>query len=124
LTFLYRVAISAYHIAIRLAAIFGVKQAKLWVEGRKNPVSSSLPLHLRQRPKNERLIWMHCASLGEFEQGRPVLEELRAARPGWKVLLTFYSPSGYERCKDEPLRTTSLTYRPTGRAAPKNGSPE
>jgi len=80
--------------------------------------------HLRQRPKNERLIWMHCASLGEFEQGRPVLEELRAARPGWKVLLTFYSPSGYERCKDEPLRTTSLTYRPTGRAAPKNGSPE
>lgn len=103
MTFLYRVAISAYHIAIRLAATFGVKQAKLWVEGRKNPVSSSLPLHLRQRPKNERLIWMHCASLGEFEQGRPVLEELRAARPGWKVLLTFYSPSGYERCKDEPL---------------------
>lgn len=46
---------------------------------------------------------MHCASLGEFEQGRPVLEELRAARPNWKVLLTFYSPSGYERCKDEPL---------------------
>ncbi len=46
---------------------------------------------------------MHCASLGEFEQGRPVLEAFRAARPDWKVLLTFYSPSGYERCKNEAL---------------------
>jgi 3-deoxy-D-manno-octulosonic-acid transferase len=43
---------------------------------------------------------MHCASLGEFEQGRPVLEALRRAHPHWRVLLTFFSPSGYERCKD------------------------
>lgn len=43
---------------------------------------------------------MHCASLGEFEQGRPVLEALRHAHPDWRVLLTFFSPSGYERCKD------------------------
>ena len=46
---------------------------------------------------------MHCASLGEFEQGRPVLEKLRETRPDWKVLLTFYSPSGYERCKNDAL---------------------
>ena len=46
---------------------------------------------------------MHCASLGEFEQGRPVLEALRRERPDWQVLLTFFSPSGYERCKNEPL---------------------
>lgn len=103
MTLFYRIAISAYHLVIRLAAVFGVKQAKLWVKGRQDPDSSQLPLHLRSRPKNERLIWMHCASLGEFEQGRPVLEEFRAARPDWKVLLTFYSPSGYERCKDESL---------------------
>lgn len=103
MTFLYRIAISAYHLAIRLAALFGVDQARLWVAGRRSPASSNLPLHLRSRPKNEHLIWMHCASLGEFEQGRPVLESLRAARPEWKVLLTFYSPSGYERCKNDPL---------------------
>ena len=42
------------------------------------------------------LIWFHCASLGEFEQGRPVIEAFRAAHPGWKILLTFFSPSGYE----------------------------
>ena len=42
------------------------------------------------------LIWFHCASLGEFEQGRPVIEAFRAAYPDWKILLTFFSPSGYE----------------------------
>lgn len=42
------------------------------------------------------LIWFHCASLGEFEQGRPVIEAFRAAHPDWKILLTFFSPSGYE----------------------------
>lgn len=103
MTLLYRTAISCYHLAVQLAAVFGLKQAKLWVQGRRDPASSNLPLHLRTRPKNERLIWMHCASLGEFEQGRPVLEEFRAAHPEWKVLLTFYSPSGYERCKNEAL---------------------
>lgn len=103
MTLLYYIAVSAYHLAIRLVAVLRVKQAKLWVEGRKEPASSNLPLHLRPRPKEQQLLWMHCASLGEFEQGRPVLEEFRKARPNWKVLLTFYSPSGYERCKNEPL---------------------
>jgi len=103
LTFLYYIAVSAYHLAIRLAAIFGVKQAVLWVAGRQEPATPERTLHLRARPKGEHLLWMHCASLGEFEQGRPVLEEFREARPHWKVLLTFYSPSGYERCKNEPL---------------------
>ena len=42
------------------------------------------------------VIWFHCASLGEFEQGRPVIEAFRAAHPDWKILLTFFSPSGYE----------------------------
>lgn len=103
MTFLYRIAISAYHLAIRLAAVFGVERARQWRDGRSSPASATLPPHLRQRPKEEKLLWFHCASLGEFEQGRPVLEALREARPNWKVLLTFYSPSGYERLKDEPL---------------------
>lgn len=47
-------------------------------------------------PENENIIWFHCASLGEFEQGRPVIEEFKKRKPDWKILLTFFSPSGYE----------------------------
>ncbi len=50
----------------------------------------------RAIPASEKIIWMHCASLGEFEQGRPVLEGIRQQYPGYKILLTFFSPSGYE----------------------------
>lgn len=99
-TFLYYLVISAYHLAIRLAAVFGVKQARLWVKGRQDPASSELPLHLRPRQRKKPLLWMHCASLGEWEQGRPVLEALRRELPEHIVLLTFFSPSGYVRCKD------------------------
>jgi 3-deoxy-D-manno-octulosonic-acid transferase len=99
-TFLYYLAISAYHLAIRLAAVFGVQQAGLWVKGRQDPASSTLPLHLRPRQRKNPLLWMHCASLGEWEQGRPVLEALRRELSGYTVLLTFFSPSGYVRCKD------------------------
>ncbi len=51
-------------------------------------------------PQSEKIIWMHCASLGEFEQGRPVLEKLKAQCTGHKILLTFFSPSGYEAQKN------------------------
>ena len=44
----------------------------------------------------DKVIWMHCASLGEFEQGRPLLEALRSQYPTYRILLTFFSPSGYE----------------------------
>ncbi len=47
-------------------------------------------------PAGSPTIWFHCASLGEFEQGRPVLERFRERHPGWRILLTFFSPSGYE----------------------------
>lgn len=51
----------------------------------------------------ERRIWIHCASLGEFEQGRPVIEAIRKQYPAYKIVLTFFSPSGYEIRKDTPL---------------------
>lgn len=102
-TFLYQLAVSAYHLAIRLAALLGGQQAQLWVIGRQNPAASQLPPHLRARQRTAPLLWIHCASLGEWEQGRPVLEALRERLPDHKVLLTFFSPSGYERCKDTPL---------------------
>jgi len=56
---------------------------------------------LRQA-QDKPLVWFHCASLGEFEQARPLLEKIREARPGHRILLTFFSPSGYEVKKDYP----------------------
>ncbi len=70
----------------------GNEKARKWLAGRKdifNHIASSL------KP-GEKRIWFHCASLGEFEQGRPVMEELRIKDPGCRIVLTFFSPSGYE----------------------------
>lgn len=103
-TFLYRIGTGAYHTAIRLGAVVGVAQAKAWVNGRKT--ESALPDILRQPVSGTApppLLWMHCASLGEWEQGRPVLAAFRKRHPDYRAVLTFFSPSGYERCKDEPL---------------------
>jgi len=68
-------------------------KAKMWTKGRKdifNQLSNSF-----EHNKSE-VIWTHCASLGEFEQGRPVLEQLKKQHPNAKILITFFSPSGYE----------------------------
>lgn len=87
----YNTGIRGYQLAIRLAAPFNEKAA-LWVKGRKKIREKIAQI---QR-KGERLVWFHAASLGEFEQGRPVIEALKAAEPSTKILLTFFSPSGYE----------------------------
>ncbi len=92
---LYNIFIFLYTVAVNIAALFNAK-AKLWVAGRKNifeKINSSV------KP-GEELIWFHCASLGEFEQGRPVMERIKKQEPGVKILLTFFSPSGYEIRKD------------------------
>lgn len=68
------------------------QKAKSWVIGRKD-IFKKLKAVI---PENENIIWFHCASLGEFEQGRPVIEEFKNRKPDWKILLTFFSPSGYE----------------------------
>lgn len=70
-------------------------KAKLWLNGRKGWLQS---LRHSIGPE-ERVLWFHCASLGEFEQGRPVIEESRRRFPDHKILLTFFSPSGYEKRK-------------------------
>lgn len=94
--FLYYLGIQCYVWGIRLAAAFGQQKAKKWWEGR---------LHWQQylramlADNQAPILWMHCASLGEFEQGRPVLEALRQKYPTHKILLTFFSPSGYEAKK-------------------------
>lgn len=88
---LYNIFLGIYKTAILFASLFN-KKAKLWLNGRKDLLAK-----LKQTiPQGQAVIWMHCASLGEFEQGRPVLEQLRNDHPAYKILLTFFSPSGYE----------------------------
>ncbi len=65
----------------------------MWVIGRKN---WQFRMQKAIGNKNEKLVWMHCASLGEFEQGRPLLEAVKENYPGYKIVLSFFSPSGYE----------------------------
>jgi 3-deoxy-D-manno-octulosonic-acid transferase len=91
MTWLYNLGISFYSLAARIKAL-GNEKAKLWVEGREN----LLP-QIEDSCKNLfQSIWIHCPSLGEFEQGRPVLEALRQKHPDVPIVLTFFSPSGYE----------------------------
>lgn len=99
--FLYRLGIFFWSVALHIASVFNLK-AKRFIEGRKKQslVISSIDL--------KKCIWMHCASAGEFEQGRPILEELRKQHPQRKILLTFYSPSGYELRKDTSLADAVL----------------
>jgi len=87
---LYRIIISAYFFIIRMAAFFSPK-ARLWVQGRKE-----IEPYLQQNRVEEGVIWFHCSSLGEFEQGRPLMEKMKKDFPEKKLLLTFFSPSGYE----------------------------
>ncbi|MBX2926669.1 MAG: 3-deoxy-D-manno-octulosonic acid transferase [Saprospiraceae bacterium] len=96
----YDVAIALYVAAIRMAALFQPK-ARSWVNGRKSWVAN-LEKGIADFPSGARRIWIHCASLGEFEQGRPLIEALRKAHPDSRILLSFFSPSGYELRKDYP----------------------
>lgn len=91
---LYQLSILIYGALMRLVAKFHPK-AKLWVDGRKgllNRLKIELPEKIGGRP----VAWFHAASLGEFEQGRPVMEQFREEYPEYFILLTFFSPSGYE----------------------------
>ncbi len=91
MTLLYKIGIFLYSIAVRLVSVFNEK-ARQFVRGRKN-WKANLQNEIE---KDTRYIWFHCASLGEFEQGRPVIEEIKKQFPRYKIVLTFFSPSGYE----------------------------
>ncbi|MEP7374165.1 MAG: glycosyltransferase N-terminal domain-containing protein [Chitinophagaceae bacterium] len=93
--FFYNIFLLVFKAGVRIAGLFDGK-AKKWVTGRKN-IFEKLETAITA---NNKIIWIHCASLGEFEQGRPLLEELRSRYKDYKLLLTFFSPSGYEIRKD------------------------
>lgn len=89
---LYNLFLILYKFGLQLAARWNPKASK-WVTGRKD---WEAPLQDYRKGDTRQLIWMHCASLGEFEQGRPILEWIRNRYPSHAILLTFFSPSGYE----------------------------
>ena len=96
---LYTLSIRLLRIGFMIAAVFHQK-ARLFVAGRKGILRH---IHtIFSHPKEGKLVWVHCASLGEFEQGRPLIESLRAQFSDVKILLTFFSPSGYEVQKSYP----------------------
>jgi len=88
---LYNLSIFFYSILIRLTAPFNVK-AKQISNGRRRTFDE-----LQAKIKHDKpIVWVHCASLGEFEQGRPIIEAIRKQYPEYRILLTFFSPSGFE----------------------------
>ena len=92
---LYSIAIRSYSGAIAIASLFGNRKAQLWWKGRKKQWEN-----LKSINKDDEWIWVHVSSLGEFEQGLPVIERLKQNFPKYKILLTFFSPSGYEPRKN------------------------
>ncbi len=92
---LYDIGVRIYYLIILIASVRNTKASK-WVSGRKNwkkRLSGKFG-------STDRVIWFHCASLGEFEQGRPVIEMIRERYPVYRIVLTFFSPSGFEKRKD------------------------
>lgn len=102
----YSFGISFYTFLVRIASLRNSK-ARLWLKGRKK-----WEFILNKIPEDTRPIWIHCSSLGEFEQGRPLIEAIKAKYPDEFILLTFYSPSGYEIRKSYE-KADLIMYLPT-----------
>lgn len=95
---LYNQFIRLYAFAVKQVAPWN-KKAKAWREGRKDVF-----IHLQNNILlADRVIWVHCSSAGEFEQGKPVIEAIKNSYPGKKILVTFFSPSGYAVAKNYPF---------------------
>lgn len=109
----YELLIRFLTLGIRAAAFFHPK-ARRWVLGRRDWRSRYAMAFQKKGP----VLWVHAASLGEFEQGRPLIEAVRTSFPGWQIVLTFFSPSGYEIRKNYP-QADFIGYLPadTGRNA-------
>lgn len=104
--FLYSIAIRCYSGLISLASVFGNKKAQLWSEGRVGQWDKL------KSDNDDEWIWFHVSSLGEFEQGLPLMESIKKEFPSYKLLLTFFSPSGYEPRKNFQL-ADMVAYMPS-----------
>ena len=88
---MYNLIIYIYQLGVIIASLFNEKVRKMWRGERK-----AIRILKEKVDPNAQYVWFHAASLGEFEQGRPLIEQLRQDHPEYKILLTFFSPSGYE----------------------------
>lgn len=95
--FLYNFVVVMYGFVIRMASFTNPK-AKLWVSGREDWRRKLQ--EQTSKLNSSKKIWVHCASLGEFEQGRPIIEAIKQKYPEYKIVLTFFSPSGFEGSKN------------------------
>lgn len=102
---LYYITIQSFILLVKIASIFNHK-ARLFVNGRKKIFEE-----LREFSEGQKVAWFHCASLGEFEQGRALIEKLKKKYPDYRILLTFFSPSGYEIRKNYKF-ADHVTYLP------------
>ena len=93
---MYTIGIYLYMLAVKLAALFGHKKAERLIEGHRE-IFSSLEKGIKE---GNNYVWFHASSLGEFEQGRPLIEKFRATHPEYRVVLTFFSPSGYRSARN------------------------
>ncbi|RYY19738.1 MAG: 3-deoxy-D-manno-octulosonic acid transferase [Chitinophagaceae bacterium] len=97
--FAYQLFLLLYKLGARFLAPWNPKAAS-WLRGRRG-LMQNIENAMHNRPAGK-LVWVHCASLGEFEQGRPVIEAIRKEHAHVQILVTFYSPSGYEIRKNYP----------------------
>jgi 3-deoxy-D-manno-octulosonic-acid transferase len=95
---LYNSFLKTYKTGILITALWS-KKSRLWLHGRKN-WNENLKLLIKDIDRN---IWIHCSSLGEFEQALPVITQLKKNFPTYKIIVSFFSPSGYEIQKSNPL---------------------
>ena len=95
---LYTIGIWFYGLGIRIAALFNEK-ARQWVRGRKG-IFAELERTFSDKTNP---VWVHCASLGEYEQAKPLSEKIKQEQPETKILTTFFSPSGYIQAVKKPL---------------------
>ena len=93
--FFYQITVRLYYAAAYISSFFNLK-AKQWIKGRKDIITQLT----NTITPHEKIYWFHCASLGEFEQGKPIIDYIKAHNSNNKILLTFFSPSGYELRKD------------------------
>ncbi len=97
MVYLYRILVVVVQFLLPVASLFARGKSKLFIDGRRNLYKS------KQIKKIGKVYWFHCASLGEFEQARPVMEEIKHQDKTAQLVISFFSPSGYEQRKNYPL---------------------